>query len=157
MQRRWRGLRAGHTAILILAVLGGCQSPSLKPLTPSSNGPNCADFTVQLYFESQSAVLTKEARAVIEDAVRRTRACHVIAIDVTGLSDANGGAAANLALSDQRAGAVTQALARRGLPPLVFRVVAAGDAGAVTASGLDKPMRRRADMVFHLGPKSRPR
>jgi peptidoglycan-associated lipoprotein len=156
MQNRGPSRGALLALAFVLAALGGCQTRPSGPQSLTANAPRCADFTVQLYFESQSAALTKEARAVVDDAVRRTRGCQVAAIDVLGLSDANGAAAANLALSDQRAGAVTKALSRRGLPPLAFRVVAAGDAGAVTAAGLDVPLRRRVDVVFHLaaGPKS---
>ncbi len=148
-----RGLRHRAAASLAMLLMAACHTaPSGAPSPPLAT--RCADFTIQLYFDSQSAALTKEARAVIDDAARRANRCQVTAIDVLGLSDAPGAADANLALSSHRAEAVTQALAKRGFSPLAFRVVSAGDAGAVTASGLNRPLRRRADVVFHLTPKS---
>jgi peptidoglycan-associated lipoprotein len=113
----------------------------------------CVDQTVQIYFESYSAEITKEGLAVLKLAANDAKACHVTSIDVLGLADSVGAADANLALSKQRAAAVTQALASTGLPAGEFKVTAAGDAGAVTAKGDPRLLRRRVDVLLHLSAK----
>jgi peptidoglycan-associated lipoprotein len=74
--------------------------------------PACEDFAVQIYFESQSAKLTSEARSVLKGAEAMATGCKVASVRVVGLADAVGAPDANLALSKQRADTVTRALAR---------------------------------------------
>ena len=114
----------------------------------------CTDQTVQVYFEPESAEITKEGRAVINMAATAARGCQVASVEVLGLADSVGAAGANLELSKRRAQSVTAALASAGLPAAEFRVAAAGDAGATTASGQAAPLRRRTDITLHLKPKS---
>jgi outer membrane protein OmpA-like peptidoglycan-associated protein len=114
---------------------------------------SCVDQTVQIYFEPQSAELTREARAVIDAAASAARSCRVRAVEVLGLADAAGAPEVNLELSKRRAEAVSAALAADGLPPAEFRVAAAGDAGALTPDGRAAPLRRRADITLRLGPR----
>ncbi len=114
----------------------------------------CTDETVHIYFESFSAEVTKEGRAVLNAAARDSRSCKVTAVDVLGLADAVGGTPGdNLELSKKRAQAVTEALTAAGLPAAEFKLAAAGEAGATNASGDARPLRRRADIVLHLSPK----
>ena len=110
----------------------------------------CVDQTVQIYFEPQSAELTREGKAVINAAAGSARGCKVASVEVLGLADAVGAAGDNLELSKRRAQSVTAALASAGLPAAEFRVSAAGDAGATTSGGQARPLRRRADIVLHL-------
>ncbi|WP_293371433.1 OmpA family protein [Phenylobacterium sp.] len=113
--------------------------------------PRCADQTVQIYFESFSADVTKEGRAVIAAAAQQAKPCRVTGVDVLGLADSiGGGADGNLELSKRRAEAVTAALAAAGLPGAEFKITAVGDAGSTTADGRSRPLRRRADIVLHL-------
>lgn len=110
----------------------------------------CVDQTVQIYFEPQSAELTREGKAVINAAANAARGCKVASVEVLGLADAAGAADASLEISKRRAQSVTAALASAGLPAAEFRVAAAGQAGSVTAGGETRPLRRRADIVLHL-------
>jgi peptidoglycan-associated lipoprotein len=110
----------------------------------------CVDQTVQIYFEPDSAEITKEGRAVLALAAKDSRGCRVAGVDVLGLADSAGAADANLELSKRRAQAVTEALTATGLPAAEFKVVAAGQAGATTSKGDVRPLRRRADVVLHL-------
>ncbi|THD60410.1 OmpA family protein [Phenylobacterium sp.] len=112
----------------------------------------CADQTVQIYFEPQSAEVTKEGRAVIAAAAAQARPCKVASVEVLGLTDAVGAADANLELSKRRAQSVTAALAAAGVPVDEFKLTALGEAGATTADGRARPLRRRADIVLHLSP-----
>jgi outer membrane protein OmpA-like peptidoglycan-associated protein len=137
-----------------LALASGCQS--LRGAHHPHRGPlvqapvSCADFTISIYFEADSAALTPEARALISASADRTRGCTVTGINVVGLADEPGAPAANLAISKHRADAVIAALHRRGFSNLAFQTVAAGSAGAETGAGQAKPERRRADVAFHL-------
>lgn len=118
--------------------------------------PACDDFSVSIYFERDSAAVTREARQVLQGAAEAARGCVTRNVHVVGLADAVGAPGANLALSERRAAAVTSALARAGFRQVSFDVTAAGDAGAVTGEGEARPLRRRADVRFDLEPASKP-
>jgi outer membrane protein OmpA-like peptidoglycan-associated protein len=94
--------------------------------------------------------VTQEADRLISAARDQARGCHVTGIVVVGLADAPGSPDANLELSRRRANAVTAALHRRWFPNAEFREGAVGAAGASTAAGADRPLRRRADVSIHL-------
>ncbi|HZZ34536.1 MAG TPA: OmpA family protein [Caulobacteraceae bacterium] len=134
--------------------LGGCQMgrKARGPLVASP--PACADFNISIYFDAGSARLTREAGDLIRLAAGRTTGCAVTNVDVIGLADAPGDPDANLQLSKRRADVVRQALARRGIASVKFAVAAAGDVGAQTPVGQARPLRRRADVLFHVSPKS---
>jgi len=110
----------------------------------------CADQTVQVYFEQDSAEIGKESQAVISAAAQASKTCAVTGVDVTGLADATGAPDANLDLSRRRAEAVTAALAKAGVPAETVKIAAAGQNGAVNAAGQARPLRRRADVVLHM-------
>ena len=143
-----RGLGA---AVLVLAVLGsGCATLTSARDRIVKREANCADVTVEIYFEPNSAEVTKEGRAVLRAAADQARGCRIDQVTVLGLADAAGAPAANLELSKKRAASVTQALAATGLPTAEFDLAAVGQAGAVTADGDTRPLRRRADVTLKL-------
>ena len=152
-------VRGGANAVGALAMIGmtalsaGCQGLQTRNGPIVQAPPACVDFTVSIYFESQSAKLTREAGALMAAAARRARGCAVSGIEVVGLADAPGDPQANLQLSKNRAEAVTRELARRGLKSASVKGAAAGDAGAQNPQGQAKPLRRRADVIFHVAPK----
>jgi outer membrane protein OmpA-like peptidoglycan-associated protein len=139
--------------VVASGMVAGCAS-SPWPKSRSqivAMAPACEDFAVQIYFESQSAQLTNEAKSVLKGAESMTKGCKVASVRVVGLADAiGGGPDSNLALSKKRADVVTGALGRMGLRNVAFDVGAAGDAGAVTRGGEARPLRRRADIRFDL-------
>ena len=147
-------IRQTATVALLILGLSACSTTPLTRDRIVKAPVTCADETVQIYFESKSAEVTKEGRAVLNAAARDTKACRVTAVDVLGLADAVSGTPDdNLELSKKRAQAVTEALTAAGLPAAEFKVAAAGEAGATNASGDLRPLRRRADIVLHLAPK----
>lgn len=116
--------------------------------------PNlCQDLTVSIYFERDSAAITREAQALLKSAGDMTRGCALGAVDVTGLADSVGDPNANLVLSRKRADAVRNAVVRLGFSTVNFNVGAVGEQGSVTASGADRPLRRRTDVTFRLKPR----
>jgi outer membrane protein OmpA-like peptidoglycan-associated protein len=150
-------MRKVGRAVIGLVALGGlvagCASSSPWPKSRSQivkMAPACEDFAVQIYFESQSAALTSEARSVLKGAEAMATGCKVDSVRVIGLADAVGQADANLALSQKRADTVTRALAKAGFSKVDLEVGAAGDAGATNSAGEARPLRRRADIRFDL-------
>jgi outer membrane protein OmpA-like peptidoglycan-associated protein len=143
----------GVAALAALSVagsnLGGCAAKGEHSQLVRAP-ERCADQTVQVYFDPWSAELTREGRAVIDAAAAGARACRVASVEVLGLADAIGAPEPNLELSQKRAEAVSQALARAGLPAAEFRVAAAGQEGAVTPAGAAAPLRRRVDVTLHV-------
>jgi outer membrane protein OmpA-like peptidoglycan-associated protein len=115
---------------------------------------HCVDQAVQIYFDADSAELTREGRMVIHQAAGAAAGCRVASVEVIGLADAQGAPNANLELSKRRAAAVAAVLEADGLPAAEFKVGAAGQAGAVTPEGKAAPLRRRADVILHLAPKA---
>lgn len=141
-------------AAVAAAALSGCTTIQSARARLVTTPARCADETVQIYFDPQSAELTPEGRLVIDQAAIGARGCRVAAIDVVGLADAAGAPQANLELSRRRADAVARALAANGLPAATFQVGAGGQAGAMTADGKAALLRRRADVTLHLSDRS---
>ena len=129
-------------------VLGGCSTMSSFGRVKTPNV--CQDLTVSIYFERDSAVITREAQAALKGAGDMTQGCKLGQVDVTGLADSVGDPAVNLVLSQKRADAVRKAVTRLGFSTVNFDVAAVGEQGAVTDSGADRPLRRRTDVTFHL-------
>jgi peptidoglycan-associated lipoprotein len=145
MRERTLGL-----AILAAAlVVAGCTTVRNARDRIVKAPPVCEDMTVQIYFEPESAQISRDGRMVLGEAAGQAHRCRVDRVTVTGLADAAGAPLANLELSKRRAAAVTQALASTGLPAAEFDLQAAGQSGAVTPAGVT-PLRRRADVRLEL-------
>ncbi|HRD29288.1 MAG TPA: OmpA family protein [Caulobacter sp.] len=134
----------------VAVMLSGCGTLSRMQRVRTPNV--CQDLTVSIYFRRDSAVVTREARAVLRGAGELARGCVLGKVDVTGLADSVGAPEVNLALSKKRADAVRQAVERLGFTTVNFSVGAVGEQGAVTPAGDDRPLRRRAEVTFHLRP-----
>ncbi len=143
--------RIGAVAALsALMAVGGCTTVRNARDRIVKPQARCANLTVQIYFEADSAELTSDGRAVLQAAAGQAKACKVDGVSVVGLADAAGAPQANLALSARRAEAVTRALTATGLPAAEFDKTAVGQQGAVTAAGDTRPLRRRADVTLRL-------
>lgn len=143
--------------VVIAAAASGCatvhkivQRPYEGPKVVLPN--NCTDMTATIYFDRDSAALTADAKAALKIAAAQAESCGFRSVDVYGLSDAVGAPAANIAISKRRAEAVTRQLAQLGFTAVTFKLVAAGDAGAMSAPGVAEPLRRRADVIFRANP-----
>ena len=148
MRRTTRTVSMGGLCLASVLLLGGCQGwrQSLAQDT------RCDPVTAEIYFEPDSAELGPDAQGLIAATAQGAAGCAIEGVDVLGLADATGAPEANLALSQARAAAVAQALAQAGLPEAAFVTQAAGQRGAVTAEGVDRPMRRRVDIRLRLSP-----
>jgi peptidoglycan-associated lipoprotein len=146
------GQFARGAAVAGLALSAAACSHLRNPMTRAQierPAASCIDFTASLYFERNSAAVTREAKEVLKGARAQTKGCEVSSVEVVGLADAVGAQDANLELSKARARAVTATLAHSGFREVSISAVAVGDAGAVNANGV-APLRRRADIIFHV-------
>lgn len=143
---------AGVVALALLAA--GCAA---LPGAPGYEGPvvatpdACSDLTASIYFDSDSATLTPDARELLRAVAAQAESCRFSVVTVYGLSDPVGAPAANVALSKRRAEVVTRQLAQLGFNEVTFKLVAAGAAGAITPQGEVAPLRRRVDIIFGAG------
>lgn len=108
----------------------------------------CRAHRFDVYFRDGQAQLTQPALAAIDMAATALKDCRIDKVQVIGLADARGGAAANMSLSERRAQNVATALTRAGWPAPAFDVTAAGDAGATTETGAREPLRRRTEVLI---------
>ena len=138
------------TVAAVAAATALCACSTLQDSQVVRTPARCSDQTVQVYFEPWSSDLTSEGANVIKAAAQTVHGCSISSIDVLGLADAVGAADANLELSQKRAQSVSQALEAAGLPGRDMHITAAGEAGATTASGKAKPLRRRVDVTLHV-------
>ena len=146
---------AGMAALLMgAAALTACVTPGQQPpyAGPVVAAPNpCTDITASIYFERDSAALTRDAMQVLRGIAAQAEACRFRNVDVYGLSDPVGAPAANVALSQRRAETVSRELAQLGYTEVTFKLIAAGESGAVMPTGEVEPLRRRVDIIF--GPR----
>lgn len=139
------------TVVMGALVIGGCMTrPERDAIVADAD---CAPIRFDIYFATDQAELTPTAAEAVRMSAAKAARCRVDRVRVLGLADAQGGATANLNLSQGRAQAVTTALEAAGLPAPVFEVQAAGDFGATTAAGTNAPLRRRTEVLIESRPR----
>ena len=81
------------------------------------NGPcGTSDYELRtVYFEFDSAVLTKAARAKLDTLAASLHSRHVAAVKIVGFADKIGTSGYNMKLSQRRAAAVSKYLAAKGI------------------------------------------
>ncbi len=97
-------------------------------------------------FEPNSAVLTADAAAVLDDLAEQVLAVEGVTITVEGHTDSDGDAIANQILSQQRAEAVRAALVERGVADARITAEGFGEDRPVLVNGVeDKDASRRVE------------
>ncbi len=142
----------GGLAVLSLG-LSACANmgaPSRDELVTTPDA--CAAKRFDIYFGENADTLTDPARSAIALTATQLQGCRIDAVRVLGLASSTGDSVENQALSERRALAVVEALAAAGWPTPAFEVAAAGDAGAVTATGAQEPLRRRTEVLVEAVP-----
>ncbi|GAA0614075.1 hypothetical protein GCM10009422_06310 [Brevundimonas kwangchunensis] len=138
-----------------LTVAGCGWTPGMSDRSALVAEPNqCAAKRFEVYFAEGEARLTQPALQAIGLNATQLQGCDIRSVRVVGLADAQGGAAANQALSERRAVAVTEALVAAGWPSPAFEVIAAGDTGATTPQGTNEPLRRRTEVLVDAAPRA---
>ncbi len=113
----------------------------------------CAQRDFVIYFDEGSKELTAEAQRVIDLEASAIRGCNIEGVRIIGLSDQDeGNAETTRQLSVERAEVLADYLAQRASwPRSRFQLLATGERGAVTAEGLDVPVRNRARIIVAAG------
>ena len=149
-------MRSQATILLMSCVfsLTGCAALAPRPDAGSAVNAQCGDVAFGIYFQPRSSNLSREARQLLKAQVGSMAGCEVTSVDVLGLADAPGDPDANHILAQRRSDSVTGALARYGFGQVTFQAADQGEQGAMTSTGKMRPMRRRADLIFHLKPRA---
>ena len=150
-----KGSRGAALALLTASLLFGANAQALGLSGPSKPLPACTDQSQRVYFEENSAKITREAKESLKLMYRASKRCTVLSVTVLGLSADPGGAETNMALSQDRAKAVVADLKRLGLKDPEIQVSAHGDVDDENSKGQARPMRRRVDVALHLTPQVR--
>ena len=138
--------------MLALGLLAACAPTPKRTALVVGESP-CISGRFDVYFVENQARLTDAATLLLQTAADKAKDCTVNHVRVLGLADATGTVEANLSLSQRRARAVAEALTQAGMPAPAFELNAAGDAGAVNASGADELLRRRAEVFIETAPR----
>ncbi|WP_170004018.1 OmpA family protein [Pseudopontixanthobacter vadosimaris] len=96
-------------------------------------------------FEESRATIDRASRALLDEVAAALRPCLGSIIAITGHTDSSGPEAGNLALSQERAEAVEQALVARGIPSDGLRAVGLGSREPVEGLAPADPANRRID------------
>lgn len=132
---------------------GGCEHFARTRADLVRSSSPCVDTQFTVYFNEGSSRMTRQAGQVIQETGRAMKECNITRARVVGLSDAVGGSATNLTLSQRRAVTVAGALRQQGLPAPSFEIAAGGEEGATTADGREDPVRRQAVVMLTVQPK----
>ncbi len=131
-------------------VLIGCAALALSACATATDdrpfdSASCYEREFNVYFDGLSTDVSPEAREVIDAMGNNLRGCYIESVRVVGAADAQASAVTNEAVSERRAVAIADYLARRlGWPRDRMAMAALGERGAVTDEGLAVPMRHRA-------------
>jgi len=134
------------------------QAPAAEPTTtPGPNVPaiceqHLADFSARnaILFQSGSARISPESQTALRELAGFIAECAQAPIYIEGHTDADGGEAANLALSVARAEAVAQALVELGVSPLRLYAVGYGESAPIASNDTAEGKRLNRRIVVTL-------
>jgi len=98
-------------------------------------------------FEESSAAIDKSSRELVDEVATALRPCLGSIISITGHTDSSGAEPGNLALSQERADAVRDALVQRGIPRDGIRTLGMGSGMPVNGLEPDDPANRRIEFA----------
>ena len=107
----------------------------------------------RVFFDWAKPELTRDAQAILDDAVAEYQRTHPDRVTVSGHSDRSGPAAFNLGASRRRAEAVRTYLIAKGIPASALRVAAFGESKPIIATedGVREAQNRRVEILFDSG------
>lgn len=141
----------GLAAMSTFVLLTGCTTPGgpqqeVRVFDPAAC--YARDFVV--YFDDGSILLTNEAREAIGAVGDAIHGCTIGEVRVIGSAEDEGGRVEAQEVSERRAQVLAEYLNEHvGWPRRNFTLLATGERGATTDSGLAVPMRRRARIVVN--------
>ena len=122
--------------------------PVLAPAPPPP--PVVTRRVFLVFFDWDRATITQDGMRIIQQAAEAYRSGAPVQIQVTGYTDASGSVGYNQRLSERRANAVADAMARLGVARNDMLVSGRGknDQRVPTADGVREPQNRRVEIVF---------
>ena len=137
-----------HTLMASMVYRFGPPPVAAPPVAPAPAPIARRVFLV--FFDWDRASITADGMRVVQQAAEAFRSGAPVQLQVTGYTDASGSAGYNQRLSERRANAVADALARLGVPRNDMMVSGRGknDLRVPTADGVREPQNRRVEIVF---------
>lgn len=150
--RRYTSSYNNHTLMASLVYRFGpppaplVAAPAAMPAPP----PAAARRVFLVFFDWDRATITAEGMRIVRQAADAYKSGAPVQIQVTGYTDASGSVGYNQRLSERRANAVADALARLGVARNDMMVSGRGknDLRVPTADGVREPQNRRVEIVF---------
>ncbi|MGF1561741.1 MAG: OmpA family protein [Geminicoccaceae bacterium] len=141
-------LAVSAIALISPAALAQDATPATSAVQAGGAATELANYRVLFGFDS--AELTPAAQDVISEAAGSFRAAGADAVTIVGHTDTSGNPAYNLALSERRANAVSDALISAGVPAGAIEIDALGERDLLVETGDQVPesMNRRVDIQF---------
>ncbi len=140
---------SNHTLMASLVYRFGPPPPVAAPLAAPAPAP-AARRVFLVFFDWDRATVTAEGMGIVQQAAAAYKSGAPVQLQVTGYTDASGSAGYNQRLSERRANAVADALARQGVARTDMMVSGRGknDQRVPTADGVREPQNRRVEIVF---------
>lgn len=113
---------------------------------PSANSlakPSCDAEAFDIYFEDGETEPTPEATVVIQTVGQRYAECELSLISIEGHADSDGPSDVNMAVSRQRAEAVSALLLNMDVDADRILIIPFGETRAITPEGEEKPLHRK--------------
>jgi outer membrane protein OmpA-like peptidoglycan-associated protein len=139
-----------HTLMASLVYrFGPPPAPVAAPAVMPAPGP-VARRVFLVFFDWDRATITAEGMRIVQQAAEAYKSGAPVQLQVTGYTDASGSAGYNQRLSERRANAVADALARSGVQRNDMMVSGRGknDLRVPTADGVREPQNRRVEIIF---------
>lgn len=123
-------------------------APAAPPPPPPP--PPAISRNFMVFFDFDKSDITPDARTVLQNVARDAKAGSVPRVQIVGHADRSGSDAYNQGLSERRAKAVADELARLGVPSGGIATSGKGESDPMvpTADGVREPSNRRAVIVF---------
>jgi OOP family OmpA-OmpF porin len=140
-----------HTLMASLVYrFGPPPAPVAAPAAMPAPPPAVARRVFLVFFDWDRATITAEGMQIVRQASEAYKSGAPVQIQVTGYTDASGSVGYNQRLSERRANAVADALARLGVARNDMMVSGHGknDLRVPTADGVREPQNRRVEITF---------
>jgi hypothetical protein len=143
-----RKLLVAFAATFLLAACEQAQPVAAPPPPPPPPASPPQVFSV--LFDTGRSTLTAPARATVQQAAAAYQSARGSGVTVTGHTDTTGSEQMNLALSQRRAQAVTDALVAAGVPGTSINSTATGEASlpVQTADNVSEQRNRSVDITI---------
>jgi OmpA-OmpF porin, OOP family len=124
--------------------------PPVAPVAAPAPPPPPPQQVYLVFFDWDRYTITPEGMQIIRKAAEAWKSGAPVQIHVTGYTDTSGSPGYNQRLSERRANAVANALARLGVPRSEMAVLGRGenDLRVPTPAGVREPQNRRVEIIW---------